>query len=61
MVAVSHLLTVDESGSARVGSSIQSLWVAAGVTVPFESARQLDGPLEVVRVESFRRRVKEPR
>jgi hypothetical protein len=59
LVAVSHLVYIDESGLSRAGPSIQSLWTSAAVALPFERARDLQMDLDVVRAACFRRRVKE--
>jgi hypothetical protein len=59
VVAVSHLVYLDESGLSRPGPSIQSLWVSAAVALPFERARELKADLDLVRVACFRSRVRE--
>jgi hypothetical protein len=59
VVAVSHLVYIDESGLSLAGPSIQSLWVSAAVAFPFERARELRTDLDIVRVACFRTRVRE--
>ncbi len=56
MVAVSHVLFIDESGNAQPGRSVLSLWVTAAVAVPFERARDLNARIDDLRRQNFRAR-----
>lgn len=59
MVAVSHVLFIDESGNADTGRTVTSLWVTAAMAVPFEGVRDLNDRVESFTKHNFRSRVKE--
>jgi len=59
MVAVSHLVFVDESGNSAPGPAISSLWVCAAVAVPFARVRNLEIRLSQVVSANFHPRMKE--
>jgi hypothetical protein len=59
VVAVSHVLFIDEAGNAQPGPSVQSLWVTAAVAIPFERARDLNEKMDDLRRQNLRSRVKE--
>lgn len=59
MANVSHILFIDESGNAQTGRSVLSLWVSAGMAVPFERARDLDAQMNAFRSRNFRSRIRE--